>query len=99
MPKHNKNGRKKPSTKRKAKREIRKSGRKPVIIKKRTIRKYGPGLTKQKKTAVGKKKKPTQKGKVKKTIKYITSVPKPSAARKRRKAAKKRLKKYGKPLI
>ena len=78
MPKHNKT-----TTKRKAKRTIRKTGKKPVVISKRTIRKYGPSITKGSKIATGKKKKPTSKGKVKSKIKYVAAVPRKKGKRKK----------------
>lgn len=80
MPRHDK----KPTTRRKAKKAIRKTGMKPVVVKKRTIRKHGPGITKGPKVAFGKKKKPTAKGKVKRKIKYVAGVSrKPKGKRKR----------------
>ncbi len=88
MPKHDK----KPS-RRKAKKQIRKSGKKPVVVTKRTIRKYGAGITKGTKIATGKKKKPTSKGKVRRKIKYVVGVP-------RKKKAKSKRRKYkSRPLI
>ena len=93
MPKHDK----KPTTRRKAKKQVRKSGKKPVVISKRTIRKHGPGITKGTKVAFGKKRKPTQKGKVKRKIKFVAAVPRKPKP-KRRKDGKRR--KYkSRPLI
>lgn len=65
MPQHNG-----PKTKRKAKKQVKASGRKPVVITKKSIRKYGTGIT-QDKVAFGKKKKPSDKGHVTGKIKYV----------------------------
>ena len=86
MPKHDK----KPTTRRKAKKQVRKSGSKPVVVKKSTIRKYGAGITTGTKVAFGRKKKPTQRGRVKSKIKYVAAIPRPKKKTGKRKKYKSR---------
>ena len=63
---------KKPTTKKQAKKQIRATGKKPVVISKRTIKKFGAQIT-ENKVAFGKKTTPTRKGKVIGKIKYVGS--------------------------